>query len=66
MSSLSPWERDSLKGKVTIEERVGYDKKTHGHEFPLPLGEGRVRGLFPGVGERLTPMDKPMPHNRVE
>jgi len=39
MSSLSLWERDSLKGKVTIEERVGYDKKTHGHEFPLSGGE---------------------------
>ena len=44
-------------------ESVGYDKKTHGHEFPLPGGEGRVRGLFPGVGERPTLMDKPVPHN---
>ena len=72
--TLSPWERENriekrvfLKGEVThIQERVGYDEKTREREFPLPGGEGRVRGLFPGIVERVTLMDNSMPHNKAK
>ena len=53
---------------LSLGERVGLPQAPTqcANAIPLPGGEGRVRGLFPGVGERLTLMDKPMPHNRVE
>ena len=44
-----------------MQERAGYGRKTREKGFPLPGGEGRVRGLFLDVARRLNNKAKLVP-----
>ena len=65
--ALSPWRGNSFSfcfPRVPLSSLLPSSFRRISSFSPSPGGEGRVRGLFLGIGEKLSNEAKPVPGNR--